>query len=58
MENKINWTENRKNWCHDYCYEMACYREIDPVFDSTCHENCQDKTCKLEHSDFDIDYMP
>lgn len=46
--------ENKKKWCHEYCYEMAQYRIIDPVFEGVCHENCQDDDCNLEHSAFDI----
>lgn len=51
---KITWTENQKKWCHNYCYNMARQREIDPEFCGVCHENCQDEDCGLEHSDFDI----
>lgn len=49
MENK---------WCHENCYNKALYKEIDPKFSGACNESCQDESCKLEHSDYDIDYMP
>lgn len=54
------WKSKQPEWCHEYCYSLARQFYLDNEtwkddFKYACSDYCKDKTCTLEHIDYEGD---